>query len=448
VTQRRIISLDGKAPSPLWVRVHGPKPRDWQERLLAYSCREGAREQLVALDHVADAGNVRTRYLIGALEALRKLGFTIERWLDALDATGDADEPDPLWRRGLADEQSARQRLAWEMLVELIGFCGTDAPDYWLHHAGLTRLNRCAAQLADTETFFSCRPASLEAELVAMAEKVMASEQALGETLENCWYARRRAPATVDKIARNGLGALSSQRARLRHVLQGATQTERLALGVSYQRLYSRLSRRVHFSTDGPEHVDEPDAARGHGDGEVSVDDLRWGALVVARLGGLCLARVQQLTGLDGGAVCHLHRESRENLEADPHSDIHDSIVAGNIQIGDFAMVGRQLAVVRDRKANDLGYSRYLVEYVSESPAPEIRSEWMPATDVHTIWDRAKVEGWMEEALLKLDDHRRQVFIELEPDQRLLTYIRLAWELNLRGQVLGMLDNDPPAEFA
>jgi hypothetical protein len=442
-----MISLDGTAPSPLWVRAHGPKPHDWQERLLAYSCSEGAREQLVALKHAADASTARTRYLVGALEALRKLGFTIERWLDALDAIDGAPEPDVLWRRGLADEQSARQRLAWEMLVELIGFCGTDGPDYWLHHAGLTRLNRCAAQLADVETFFSCRPASLEAELLAIAEEVMAREQALGEALANCWYARRHTPTTVDKIARTGLGGLSSQRARLRHVLQRAPQTERLALGVSYQRLYSRLSRRVHFSASDPEHIDEPDAARGHGDGEVTMHDLRWGTLVVARLGGLCLARVQQLTKLDGGAVCRLHRESRENLHSDPHEAMHDSIVSGDVRIGDFAMVGRRLAVVRDRKANDLGYVRYLVEYISDLPAPTIGSEWMPATDVHTIWDRAKVEGWMNETLAQLDDQRRQAFIKLEPDQRVLRYLRVAWDLNLRDQVLGMLDNDPPPEL-
>ena len=442
-----MISLDGKAPSPLWVRVHGPKPHDWQERLLAYSCSEGAREQLVALDHTADRGTVRTCYLVGALEELRKLGFAVERWLDVLDAVDDAHEPDVMWRRGLADEQSARQRLVWEMLVELIGFCGTDAPDYWLHHARLMRLNQCAAQLADVETFFSCRPASMEAELFAIAEEVVISERALGEALTDCWYAGRRTPTTVDKIARNKFGALSSQRSRFRHVLQGATQTERVALGISYQRLYSRLSRRVHFSAGGPEHLDEPDAARGHGDGEVSVHDLRWGALVVARLGGMCLARVQQLTGLDGGAVCRLHRESRENLEGDPHTDMHDSIVSGDVQIGDFAMVGRRLALVRKRETNDLGYARYLVEYASEPPTSEITSEWMPATDVCTIWDRAKVEGWMNDTIAQLDDQRRQELMKLEPDQRVLKYMRLAWDLSLRDQVLEMLDNVPPAEF-
>ncbi len=444
---RRIISLDGKAPSPLWVTANGPKPHDWQERLLAYFCSEGAREQLVAVDHAFDAGTVRTRYLVGSLEGLRKLGFTVERWLDALDSIDDASEPDVLWRRGLADEQSARQRLAWEMLVALIGFCGTDAPAYWLHHAELMRLYQCAAQLADVETFFSCRPASQEVQLLAIAGEVVACEQALGDTLANCWYARRRVPATVDKIARTGLGALSSHRSRLRHALHGATPTERLALGITYQRLYSRLSRRVHFSSGDPDHLDDPDAARGHGDGEVTMHDLRWGALVVARLGSLCFSRVQQLTGLDGGAVCRLHREARDNLRVDPHEAIHDSVVSGGVQIGDFAMVGRRLAVVRDRKTNDLGYAWYLVEYVSESPTPEIGSEWMPAIDVHTIWDRAKVEGWMNETLSQLDDQRRQAFMKLEPDQRVLRYIRLAWDLNLRDQVRDMLDNDPPAEF-
>jgi hypothetical protein len=127
--RREIVSLDGRASSPLWVPVKGPKPRDWQERFLAYTCSEGAREQLVALERVGGFDEPRTRYLAAALTALRKVGLTLERWLDVLDRLdAGAGEVDALWRRSLADEQGARQRLMWELLVELIGFSGTDDP--------------------------------------------------------------------------------------------------------------------------------------------------------------------------------------------------------------------------------------------------------------------------------------------------------------------------------
>jgi len=442
-----MISLDGRAPSPLWVRVQGPKPKDWQERLLAYSCSEGAREQLVALERAADPSSDRTRYLIGALEALRKLGLTLERWLDGLDALGE-DEPDVLWRRALADEQSSRQRLAWELLVEVIGFRTTDTPEHWSHHAALLRLNRHASPLADVDTFFSCRPATLEAERRESAEHVIDCEEALGENLAGCWYAKRRTPVTVDKAERAGLGAFSSQRSRLQYALSHATPTERVALGVSYQRLYSRLSRRVHFSIADHDDQDEPDAASGHGDGEVSVDGLRWGTVVVGRLGGLCLARLQQLTGLDGGAVCRLHRDARDNQPDDPHQDMLAAIIAGSVRVGDFAMVGERLAEVRDRQVNELGYARYLVSYISERPRPEIGEEWRPATEVHTLWAREKIEGWLRDSLSQLDENQRQALLKLDPEERLLTYLRLIWELDLRGQVLGMMRQGPAVAYS
>ncbi len=445
--QREMISLGGQAPSPLWVRIQGPKPPDWQERLLAYSCSEGAREQLAALGRTADPSSERTRYLVGALEALRKVGLTLERWLDGLDAVG-ADERDVLWRRALADEQGGRQRLAWELLVELVGFCTTDTPEHWSHHAAMLRLNRHAAHLADVDTFFSCRPAALEAEVRDAAERVVACEDALGARLAGCWYAKRRTRAAVDKVARTGLGGFSSQRSRLKYALNHATPTERVALGVSYQRLYSRLSRRVHFSTVDHDDVEESDAARGHGDGEVRMADLRWGAAVVGRLGGLCLARLQKLTGLDGGAVCQLHREARDNQPADPHQDMLSALVSGNVQTGDFAMVDDRLAEVRDREVNDLGYARYLVAYVSERPRPDIDEEWRPATEVHTLWKRAKLEGWLRDSLSQLNGDERRAFLDLDPEHRLRAYVRLIWELDLRHQVLSKLRGAPAVAYS
>jgi hypothetical protein len=447
--RREMASLNGRAPSPLWVPVDGPKPRDWQERLLAYTCSEGAREQLVALERVCDFDEPRTRYLAAALTALRKVGLTLERWLDGLDRLDpDAGDVDALWRRSMADEQGARQRLTWELLVELVGFSGTDDPRFWAHHEALLRLQDQAAHLADTQTFFSCRPASEHLVLLDVATEVAELEEVLGPELSRCWYASRRTPAASDKVVQNGMRALSSQRSRFQHALRTAAPTERVALGVSYRRLYSRLSRRVHFSPGLPGNAEASDSARGHGDGEISISELRWGVIVVGRLGNLCLARLQALTGLPGGAVCRLQQEARETVPADPHADMLFAIAAGDVRVGDFALVHEHLVEVRAREVNALGYARYLVAYIAERPRPDVEEEWRPATDVHALWERTQVERWLEDALAQATDEERETLIATAPQQRLLTYLRAAWEEALRAHVIEELRNSPPTAYS
>lgn len=444
--ERKFVSLDGRPPSPLWVRTDRPKPADWQERALAYTCCEGPREQLIALERTSGRDH-RTRYLTSALVALRKVGLTLERWLDGLDALGSRDT-DGLWRRALADEQGARQRLTWELLVELIGFSGTDDPRFWAHHDVLLRLQDQAAQLADVQTFFSCRPVSRDLGLLAIAEEVAELEDQLGELISQCWYAHRRKPATPDKIAKAGVRALSSQRSRFQHVLPTATSTERVALGVSYRRLYSRLSRNVHFSMPHAHEQEMSDSARGHGDGEISIDQLRWGVVVVGRLGNLCLARLQALTGLPGGPVCRLHQEARDGLSADPRADMLFTIAAGNVRVGDFALVHDRLTEVSAREVNTLGHARYRVTFVAERPHPDIGDEWHPATDVFTVWEREKVEGWMKQALAEAAPETRDRFLMIEPQQRLREIARAVWEDGGRRQVLDKLRNAEPIDYS
>jgi hypothetical protein len=444
--KREWISPDGRAPSPLWVSVHGPKPADWQERMLAYTCHEGARELLVGLER-ATAPKDRTTYLTGALTTLRRIGFTMERWLDGLDAGAERSTEAP-WRRSLADDQGVTQRLAWELLLELIGFCGTDQPPFWSHHAALLRLQRHAAELSDVDAFFDCRPASLEALALDAAREVEECESALGDHLSRSWYAKRRSPAPPEKIAKAGLGGLSSQRGRMRDLLVQATPTERVALGVSYQRLYSRLSRRVHFSLLDPDDAAEPDGARGHGDGDVSMDELQWGVIVVGRLGNLCLARLQMLTGLPGGAVCRLQKEARDHQPFDPHADMLSTIANGQVRVGDFALVRERLAEVGRCEVNALNHARYSITYISERPRPDIEQEWQPATEVHTLWEREKVEGWLEDALPDSPADARAALLDVEPAQRLRAYARAIWDAGLRDEVVALLRESPPASYS
>ena len=444
---REFISLDGHAPSPLWVRVHGTKPPDWQERVLAYSCSEGAREQLNELQHAGGPDDERRRYLVGALTELRKLGLALERWLDGLDALGE-DEADALWCRGLADEQAIRQRQAWELLLELIGFGITDTHAHWAHHAALLELQQRAANLADASAFFSCRPASVEANVLDAARAVVARELALGDSLARCWYASRRTPAHAEAVARSGLRGLASQRKRLQELLISATPTERVALGVSYERLYSRLSRRVHFSVGRSPSPEDADAARGHGDGSIEIADLRWGVAVVARLGSLCLARLQALTGLNGGAVCRLHHEAREGQRVDPHEDMLHAIAVGGVRVGAFAIVDERLSEVRARETNQLGHARYLVAYVSERPHPDIEEEWRPAPDVLTLWERQKPQGWLDEWLALANPDERRAMLDLDADRRLRSFVRAAWDQSLRNEVLARLRDAPPASYS
>jgi hypothetical protein len=445
--ERRIVSPTGP-PSPLWVPVHGDKPLDWMERVAAHTCYAGAHELLVGLE-LLRVDDARARYLRGSLTVLQKLGATVTRWLDVLDHSEDRADDEP-WRRSFADEQSARQRLAWELLLELVGFSNTDSLLYYSHHYDLLRLRYFASRRADLSAFFDCQPHSLAASLKKVAEEVITAEKEPAFDLTQAWYAIRRTPTRVEKLARTSPARLlSSQRSRLKELAPLMKPTERVALGLSYHRLYSRLSRSVHFSMQSEEeHIGEPDSVRGHGDGDVALNDLRWGALVVARLGVLSLRRLLSLTGIEGGAACTLQREVMASETTDPHAEMFTSLVDGNVRIGDFALVGgRYLTEVLERTSNSLGYFRYHVLYIAERPQPEIEQEWQPATDVHTLWGREKVEGWLAEQLATATAADRAVAARWDQAALLRSYVKIIWEEQLRDEVLTMLRDSGPVAY-
>jgi hypothetical protein len=344
-------------------------------------------------------------------------------------------EPDPLWCRALADEQMARQRLAYELLLELIGFGMTDEVSYYEHRQLLIQLQRKASKLADMRAFHDCSPLSLAAELDDIAAAIVAVENAGTVDLARCWYMHRGHAAPAAKIAGTSPGrVLSSQRVRLRKLLPQASPTERLALGISYERLYSRLSRAVHFAAEPI--PDDSDAVLSHGGGDVSVEDLRSGTIIVARLGVLSLNHLLERAGLTGGATCRLQREALAEQREDPHAGLLLDHLDGGVPVGDFALVGRRLVEVAERGENDFGHVRYRVVYVAERPRADISEEWWPASEVYNLFAHEQVEGWFEELLAAAPDNLRPVIEE----RGLRSFMAEAWQASLREEVFAQLD--------
>jgi hypothetical protein len=237
-----------------------------------------------------------------------------------------------------------------------------------------------------------------------------------------------------DAIAKTPAGQItSSQRMRLQELLAHAAPTERLMLGISYDRLYSRLSRAVHFSTEAS--PEGPDAVLGHGGGDVSVEGLRFGTVVVARLGVQCLNRLLAQAGIAGGAACQLQRETLASQREDPHSTVLHDLVDGGVRIGDFALVHERLAEVAERAENQFGHVRYRVTYVAERPRNDVAEEWWPASEVHTLFERTQVKGWFAELLAAAPPKQREDFERAG----LAAFAGEAWRQSLRDEVLEKL---------
>ncbi len=132
----------------------------------------------------------------------------------------------------------------------------------------------------------------------------------------------------------------------------------------------------------------------------------------------------------------------------DQHAEMFASLVDGDVCIGDFALVDdRYLVEVLERTPNSLGYFRYHVLYIAERPQPEIEQEWQPATDVNTLWEREKVEGWWAEQLATATDAERAVAATWDQAALLRNYVKVIWEERLRDEVLTMLRDSGPVAY-
>jgi hypothetical protein len=137
------------------------------------------------------------------------------------------------------------------------------------------------------------------------------------------------------------------------------------------------------------------------------------------------------------------------NEKIDQHTEMLTSLVGSNVRVGDFALVQEHYLVeVLERATNSLGYFRYRVMYIADRPHPDVEQEWQPATDVHTLWEREKVESWWADQIAAASDAQRIEVGSWDQETLLRRYLNIIWKDRLRDEVLTKLCDLGPVAYS
>jgi hypothetical protein len=343
--------------------------------------------------------------------------------LEDLEKPGQ--QADRFWTESIVAEQNGRVRKLVEVLLDLICFQETNEDACYRHVLLLRDLNAVRSTQQDLKTFYACRSRNVEAQVQRLAGDVIALQASETIDLERCWYLKNKtAAASADGLVRVGPGQLmTSARARLQHALPLATGSEKLSLGISYDRRYSRTSKHIHFT---PASKDETDLAA------VSLATDECGVL------GLdIIVAIQRLLGSVPG---RRNAQVRTMLDNNPYpTQLSQQVTVGTASVGDFVLAYGDLAEVVDLVESDFGYVSYEVLYLAGSPMPDIPQDWLPAQTVKVLFSRRALMKLVAEKVVsgEVPDELGQRLTSAEGKDDFRASVRELWESVLRQHLLG-----------
>jgi hypothetical protein len=249
--------------------------------------------------------------------------------------------------------------------------------------------------------------------------------------LQAAWYLppvrgpRTPQPRTPQQLTaiRPG-GYIASMRSRLRSALPDAEAHERLSLGVSYDRLFTRVSRDIHFTPSARER-------------DADVEEVSLGLDECGILGLDVLLAVMQLLGEDGGPRC---RQVKRIFERNAYpGELSERITRGTANPGDFVLAYGDLAEVIEVAESDFGYVSYKVLYLAGSPLPDLPEDWLPAQTVRVLFSRdlllEQVSDLVEQGDLPEDFAKR--LTSAAGREHFRASVKEFWNRGLRDYVLG-----------
>jgi hypothetical protein len=323
----------------------------------------------------------RDFFLYGVLDELQKAAVAILHWTELFEGeelsvdTEDDRQTNRILYGSVADEEALWTRKLTESLTDLICFQATDEPAYYRHYLLLYGLRERKQTAADLKNFYACPSKNVQASISHTAERIAEIESGGEIDLGRCWYTPRDEPSSADELERLPVRQLlTSTWSRLRLALAAATASEKIVLGMSYDRSFGRASRNMHF---GPPTLNLPPDERA----------ISGGLDGIGVLGLHVIRRTQLLTGLVPGKASRFINGLFEDNEV-PEQAVARYTDAG-VEVGDFVLGYGDPGEVIEIKESELGYRSYRVLYLAERPLPEIEDDWFPAQEVRLMMRRA-----------------------------------------------------------
>ena len=236
----------------------------------------------------------------------------------------------------------------------------------------------------------------------------------------------------VSKLRKQEPSIFATKRKIYLDALLVATDDERLALGISYHRTYSRLSLSTHPLLGSHDYGDEENNYRS------IIKNITFLSIVCMHI----MHKAYKIAGI----------EDPEGLEKimGPHfekSEASKSISAMKKEYdnGDIILTAwTDLAEVIGKRDSKYGYKAYRVKYISRAPLPEYPEDWLESQHILTrLIRRSAIRSFYEKATSTVEDRKiREIMNEVlkQPDNQLLEYAKKTFfSLHEEGLLIPML---------
>lgn len=355
--------------------------------------RDRLRVDETGFQHVVGSAHFHARdfYLYGVMDEVERAGIALLRQREILQGEAMPGK-DPRIERNVVGsvltEQAAWSRKLTELLVEMLGFRGSNTQPYFRHYLLLREYEGYAKLQSDFRDFHNCDNRNMRSSMELLEAHILRTESELD--LARCSYLKAKMPWKV-RAPGAKRDVFSSFRNRLIAVLSVGDASTKLVLGFSHEE-FTRQSRALHGQVGGP-HYDQ------------TLDDVRKGCSHIGMLAmhlvlnARRLARIRAKTGL-GGRLAGLSR-------TDPRpAELVRFATQPRIQKGDFVLAYGDLAEVLAVKRSRFGYKTFRIRYLDHSPLPDVTDEEFPARYVRLLFRRVDVTRQLRGVVASVDPRR------------------------------------------
>ena len=319
--------------------------------------------------------NARNVYIYRALDEVQKAATCLVRWAEFFKEGKLIDADENLQKQimrvteqAVYDEQALRCRKLTETLVDTILFLKTNEDMYFRDYFYLNELSEYLAAQKDRSEFYGFKSRNSEHHIQRLKNCILRLEGS-GLDFDKRWYL-----CHAKSIACVREPSLSSFRSRYRRIsIQQGPEVSAL-LAKCYSDAYGH-SRDVHFTAHDTSW-------------EFSKKALVMASNKAALLMVNLILKLRELSLMPFDEPDDVMSEIRTHLETSlPYAEL----TAPKAGIGDYVLIGEDLAQVKEERRSKYGYLSYQVRYVSRPPIPSIGEDWFACFQVFRLGSRAEL---------------------------------------------------------
>lgn len=369
------------------------------------------------------ASDPKGYYLFGVLNEVEKTGMSMMQASDFIVESRANDVPDGLDDEGQRiadnvlqsriDELTLWERKMTEIMIDLVGFRGTNSKDYYQHYLVLHELASLRRTQADIKEYYGAVNANYahqEADLVQRADN-------LAQNLDpqKCWYA----------VVKKG---------RITHSLK--TFGDKFKAVFPKMKVGQKAILRTHHVSFGSQSKSlHPDSSAGSRN--LKLDDVN------SHLGRVGLLTLHVVVAAKDLMQIHNTKGFLKMCadlvkKNDYPIELHTKKTKPDIEVGDFVVVGGDLAQVTKVIRSKYGYRSFRVNYLDKPPLPTTPQDEFIGELVYLLYKRKPLVDQTIGLILEQKPNTKPTVRQINAGMR--ESVMHLWSIGMKEIVLGNPD--------